>query len=188
VLLQRASSRDSRAFSELHALTRTAMRKAAFAAGASAGDIDDILQEAYLKIWRNAGRFDCHRASALAWMRTIVRNTAIDSRRARKLPTSALDEALAVACLPDADDFDYAGAESLAVSAIARLPEARRRLIALAFIDGESRATLSQRFGVPVGTIKTWLHRTLLAVRKDCLAAPVHCSQFEVIRSTGRAA
>jgi len=43
--------------------------------------------------------------------------------------------------------------------------------VALAYIEGESRASLSRRFGVPVGTIKTWLHRAILAVRKDCLAA-----------------
>ena len=173
-LLHRAASRDARAFSELHALTRTKMRKTAFAAGALAGDVDDILQEAYLKIWRSAGRFDGSRASAIAWMSAIVRNTAIDTLRVRRLPISDLDEALAVASLPDApdeDEFDYARAEPLAVNAIARLPEARRRLIALAYIEGESRATLSERFGVPTGTIKTWLHRTLQALRKECLAA-----------------
>jgi RNA polymerase sigma-70 factor (ECF subfamily) len=79
-----------------------------------------------------------------------------------------------VACPPDplgGDDFDYARAEPFAFKALERLPEERRKLIALAYIEGESRARLSQRFGVPVGTIKTWLHRTLEAVRKDCLAA-----------------
>ncbi len=55
-------------------------------------------------------------------------------------------------------------------AALARLPEDRRRLVALAYLEGESRASLSMRFGVPVGTIKTWLHRTILVVRKDCLA------------------
>ena len=173
-LLARVSSADARAFAELHALTQAKMRKTALAAGASPGDVDDILQEAYLKIWRNAARFDCRRASAIAWMCTIIRNTAIDAVRARRLPTSDLDEALSVpsaADPADEDDFDYARAEPIAFMALARLPEERRRLIALAYIEGESRATLSQRFGVPVGTIKTWLHRTLETVRKDCIAA-----------------
>jgi RNA polymerase sigma-70 factor (ECF subfamily) len=90
------------------------------------------------------------------------------------LPTSALEEAFRVACQadrPEGDDFDYERAGPIAVRALARLPEQRRELLALAYIVGESRATLSQRFGVPIGTIKTWLHRTLETVRKDCLAA-----------------
>jgi RNA polymerase sigma-70 factor (ECF subfamily) len=85
-----------------------------------------------------------------------------------------LDEAFLIPAPADAspiDDFDYARAEPIARGVLARLPEDRRRLIALAYLEGESRASLSQRFGVPVGTIKTWLHRTLLSVRKDCLAA-----------------
>lgn len=173
-LLARVASTDARAFAELHALTRNKMRKTACAVGASPGDIDDILQEAYLKIWRNAASFDCSRASAISWMSAVIRNTAIDAVRVRKLPTSDLDEALSVPWptdSPEDNDFDYARAEPIAFRAIERLPEERRRLIALAYIEGESRATLSQRFGVPVGTIKTWLHRALQSVRKDCVAA-----------------
>ena len=45
-----------------------------------------------------------------------------------------------------------------------------RQLLSLAYIDGESRQSLSMRFGVPVGTIKTWLRRTLETVRTDCAA------------------
>ncbi|HTO65770.1 MAG TPA: RNA polymerase sigma factor [Bradyrhizobium sp.] len=171
-LLHRVSASDTRAFCELHALTRNKMRKTAFAAGASSGDIDDILQEGYLKIWRNAGSFDRRRASAIAWMCTIMRNAAIDMARARKLPTSDLGEACTAVCDDslDCDDFDYERIETIAFRALKRLPEDRRKLIALAYIEGESRSTLSQHFGVPVGTIKTWLHRTLRAVREDCIA------------------
>jgi len=51
------------------------------------------------------------------------------------------------------------------------LPEDRRTLIELAYIAGESRLALSQRFGVPVGTIKTWLRRAMESARAQCLAA-----------------
>ena len=173
-LLARVASSDGRAFTELHALTRSRMRRTAFAAGAASADVDDILQEAYLKIWRHAASFDGNRASAVTWMGTIIRNTAIDAVRVRRLPTSELDEALAVpsaANVGDDEEFDYARAEPIAIEALQRLPAERRKLIALAYLEGESRATLSERFGVPVGTIKTWLHRTLQSVRKECLAA-----------------
>ena len=172
-LLARVSLKDQRAFADLHELTRNKLRKTALASGASPCEIDDILQESYLKIWRNAARFDPDRASAIAWMCTIARNTAIDAVRGRKTSVGEIDEALSIPVPADPSeegDFDYARAEPVAAMALARLPEDRRRLVTLAYIDGESRASLSERFGVPIGTIKTWLRRTLEAVRKDCLA------------------
>ncbi|WP_439368054.1 RNA polymerase sigma factor [Bradyrhizobium sp. PMVTL-01] len=171
-LLARVSRGDARAFSTLHTLTRGRLRRTALAVGAPSHDIEDILQETYLKIWRNACRFEVHRAPAMAWMSAIVRNTAIDHLRVKRLATDEFDEALSIAASEDPiDDLDYACAEPIAFSALARLPEDRRKLVALAYLEGESRASLSRRFGVPVGTIKTWLHRALLTVRKDCLAA-----------------
>ena len=173
-LLARVSCGDARAFSELHVQTCGRLRRTALAVGAPSHDIEDILQDAYLKVWRNAARFDAGRAPAMAWLTAIVRNTAIDHLRMRRPPTAVLEETLLIpadSAPSPIDDLDYASAEPLAFGALARLPEDRRRLVALAYLEGESRASLSRRFGVPVGTIKTWLHRTLLAVRKDCLAA-----------------
>lgn len=173
-LLARVCAGETRAFAELHALTRGRLRRIALAVGAAPHDVDDILQESFLKIWRNAARFDSGRAPAMAWMSAIVRHTTIDHLRIRRRPGLELDEALLVPGTTGAsptEDFDYAEAEPIARGALARLPEDRRRLVALAYLEGESRASLSRRFGVPIGTIKTWLHRTILAVRKDCLAA-----------------
>ena len=56
-------------------------------------DIEDVLQDAYLKIWRHASRFDPDRASPISWMSVIVRNTAIDAVRPVRIPTTDLDDA-----------------------------------------------------------------------------------------------
>ena len=173
-LLARVSRGDARAFSALHMITRGRLRRTALAVGVPPHDIEDVLQESYLKIWRNASQFNAERAPAMAWISAIVRNTAIDHLRVRRLPTDTFDEALSIAAAENpsaSDELDYARAEPIAFGALARLPEDRRALVALAYLEGESRANLSRRFGVPVGTIKTWLHRALLTVRKDCLAA-----------------
>jgi RNA polymerase sigma-70 factor (ECF subfamily) len=158
-LLARVALKDGLAFAELHAMTQNKLRKTALAVGVSPGDVDDTLQDAYLKIWRNAASFDVNRASGITWLCTIVRNTAIDALRAQKPPTSELDEAITIpAETPGSDEFDYTNAEPVAARALERLPE-------------DSRASLAQRFGVPVGTIKTWLRRTIAALRHDCLTA-----------------
>ena len=174
-LLQQAGRNDdANAFAELHALTRLKMRKTVRTIVTGSAEIDDVLQDGYLKIWRHAKSFDPARASPITWMCTIMRNTALDAIRSAGAPMSELDEAMAVPNPPDpaeTDAFDYALAEPVAREALQRLPEDRRQLLTLAYLDGESRIKLSERFGVPVGTIKTWLHRSLVAVRKDCLGS-----------------
>lgn len=172
VLIARAAKGENAAFSELYALTSRKMRKTISTVYPRGADIEDILQDAYFKIWRNARNFDPDRSSPISWMSVIARNTAIDALRLKTLPTTDLDLALSMPePVPDsADDFDYDRARPIAATAIGQLPQDRQTLLSLAYIHGESRQSLSQRFGVPVGTIKTWLRRTLETVRNDCAA------------------
>ena len=171
-LIARAAQGEDPAFSELYALTQRKMRKTINAVCAPGVEIEDILQDAYVKIWRNAPQFNPDRSSPISWMTVIARNTAIDALRLKSLPTTSLDLALLVpAPTPDsADEFDYERARPIAANAIRRLPDDRQVLLSLAYIDGESRQSLSERFGVPVSTIKTWLRRALELVRTDCAA------------------
>jgi RNA polymerase sigma-70 factor (ECF subfamily) len=169
-LIARAADGHDAAFSELYALTHRKMRKTARAVSARGTEVEDILQDAYLKIWRNAPGFDPDRSSPISWMSVIVRNTAIDAARLKALPTTDLDQALMIAEPPQdaAEEFDYDRARPIAARAIGQLPDERQQLLSLAYLEGESRQSLAQRFGVPVGTIKTWLRRTLETVRTDC--------------------
>ena len=171
-LIARAAKGDDPAFSELYALTSRKMRKTISTVYPRGADIEDILQDGYLKIWRSAQNFDPDRSSPISWMSVIARNTAIDALRLKTLPTTDLDLALAIPePVPDsADEFDYDRVRPIAATAIRQLPVDRQALLSLAYIDGESRQSLSERFGVPVGTIKTWLRRTLETVRTDCAA------------------
>ena len=169
-LIARAGDGEDAAFSELYALTSRKMRKTARAVCAPGTEVEDILQDAYLKIWRNAPNFDPDRSSPISWMSVIVRNTAIDTFRLKTLPTTDLDLALLVPEPTPDSDFDYDRARPIAATAIRHLPDDRQALLSLAYIEGESRQSLSERFGVPVGTIKTWLRRTLETVRSDCAA------------------
>jgi RNA polymerase sigma-70 factor (ECF subfamily) len=172
LLIARTAGGEDGAFSELYALTNRKMRNTARAVCARGSEVEDILQEAYLKIWRNSPNFDPDRSSPISWMSVIVRNTAIDAARIKTLPTTDLDFALSVPepATDGADGFDYDRARPIAATAIRQLPDDRQVLLSLAYIDGESRQSLSMRFGVPVGTIKTWLLRTLETVRTDCAA------------------
>jgi RNA polymerase sigma-70 factor, ECF subfamily len=132
-----------------------------------------VLQETYSKIWEAAADFDREKGSPLAWMATIARNLAIDqARRARPLSLDSLSEAYE----PAADFEDpLAGRERQeAYAALLRcltgLEPKMREMVLLAYYRGASRPALAAKFNIPVGTVKTWLRRTL-AQLKDCLSS-----------------
>lgn len=168
-LLARVGRGDQRAFAELFAATRNKLRKTARPIAPVNADLDDLLQDTYVKIWKHAARFDPGRSSPITWMCAIMRHTAIDAVRLKQMPLADFDEALSVPEISEPEDaFDYDLVQPIAARAIQRLPDQRRQLLSRAYLDGESRSMLAQRFGVPVGTIKTWLRRSLDSVRRDC--------------------
>jgi RNA polymerase sigma-70 factor, ECF subfamily len=132
-----------------------------------------VLQEVYVRIWEKAGEFDPVRGSPLAWMATIARNRALDEVR-RVRPASLEDQPEGFE--PAAEDIDPLAtrerSEGLAalVDCLKVLDEEKRAVVLLAYYRGLSREALAKRFGRPVPTIKTWLHRSLAQLR-DCLAS-----------------
>jgi RNA polymerase sigma-70 factor (ECF subfamily) len=129
---------------------------------------DDVVQEAYIRIWRHAERFDPARGSPVTWMATIVRHLAIDlARRNRDAHTGGEAELLALASdRPDPfDDLAMTERHRRVREVLDRLDPVKRRLIIAAYLHGESREQLAARFGAPVNTIKTWLRRAILEMR-----------------------
>jgi len=132
---------------------------------------EEAVQDAYVRIWRRASDFDPGRASAIAWMAAIARNRAFDIARLKR--EVSLDEA------PDlteaaSDGLSPEAAAELSdelrrlASCLGELDEERRSAVMLAYRSGFSREELARRFGRPVGTIKTWLRRSLVSL-KACL-------------------
>jgi RNA polymerase sigma-70 factor, ECF subfamily len=128
------------------------------------------VQEVYFRIWRNAPSFDVKLASPIAWMASIVRHCAIDTLRKQKLETvHADDESARVAANePDpADEIDMAQRRAIAFAAIRKMDPAKRNLIVRAYIREQSRDSLAKVYGVPTGTIKTNLRRSLIELRES---------------------
>jgi RNA polymerase sigma-70 factor (ECF subfamily) len=132
---------------------------------------DEIVQEVYVKIWERAGDFDASRASPITWMATIARNRALDEvRKASHVRLDDAPEALEVAADLQPADEQLAARQDLKrlLGCLEKLPTDRQDMVRLAYLDGWSREALAQKFGHPVATIKTWLHRSLKQL-KDCL-------------------
>ncbi len=131
----------------------------------------DATQDAFVQIWQQAHRFDPERGGPEAWLVGIVRYRALDivRRRSREVPgyqpSDIEDES------PDALARLVSTAEGAALHRCLReLEEDRRRLVMLAFVDGLSHSELAERMRVPLGTVKSWIRRSLIALR-GCLAS-----------------
>ena len=170
-LLHRCASGDRAAFrllydrwgNRLYGIALRITRQAALAA--------DATQDAFVQIWQQAHQFDPERGSPDAWLIGIVRYRALDivRRRSREVPgyepEDREDES------PDALARLVSTAEGAALHrCLNELEEDRRRLVVLAFVDGLSHSDLAERMGVPLGTVKSWIRRSLISLR-GCLAS-----------------
>jgi len=170
-LLARTAARDTTAFAALYKQT-SAKLYGVVARILNRGDVAaDVLQEVYVRVWEKASEFDSAKGSALAWMATIARNRALDEVR-RVRPVSLEDQPEGFE--PAAEEVDPLGARERSegltrlIDCLRGLDEEKRAIVLLAYYRGLSREALAKRFGRPVPTIKTWLHRSLAQLR-DCL-------------------
>jgi RNA polymerase sigma-70 factor (ECF subfamily) len=170
--LRKVAQRDRVAFAALYRAT-SAKLTGVVSRIVQRGDASEIVQEAFVRVWERAGDYDEAKGSAIAWMATIARNRALDEvRRARPASLEDMPEGF-----EPADVFvdPLAGRERSEeylklMNCLQRLEPERREMILLAYYRGATREALSQRYGAPVATIKTWLRRGLGQLR-ECLGS-----------------
>ncbi len=169
-LIARVALGERAAFSDLYDRTSPKLFAIALRIVKNRAEAEDALQDAYVRIWRRASTWRPGETSPLGWLCAIARNCAIDRIRSRERPAAELDTALAIA---DPDP----GPENSAVMAgelqrielcLGELPAERAQAVRAAYLEGYSYQELAERFGVPVNTMRTWLHRSLRALR-TCL-------------------
>src|SRR6516164_1153266 len=171
-LLRRVAARDAAAFAALYKQTSAKLYGVVARILTRSDVAADVLQEVYVRVWEKAGEFDPVKGSAVAWMAAIARNRALDEVR-RVRPASLEDQPESFE--PAADEVDPLAkrerSEGLArlIDCLQGLDEEKRAIVLLAYYHGSSREALAKRFGRPVATIKTWLHRSLAQLR-DCLS------------------
>ncbi|HXA29016.1 MAG TPA: sigma-70 family RNA polymerase sigma factor [Candidatus Angelobacter sp.] len=128
---------------------------------------EEVVQEAFLAVWRNRGRFDPGRGSFRPWLLSIVRNRARDRIRARRVrPESADDRWDTPSDAVDVWEEVSAEAERQRVRrALSSLPGDMRRMFGLAFYEGFSQSEISARLEMPLGTVKSKMRRGLQRLR-----------------------
>ena len=129
---------------------------------------EDLVQEAFLRIWKRAGSLNEECASVGPWISQIARHCALDYLKSHARREIAVDWAKPISA-SSTIETDLATTEQakLLVHAFAKLPPHQRRVIELAYYQGLSQSTIAQRLEQPLGTIKSWTRSALHRMREE---------------------
>jgi RNA polymerase sigma-70 factor (ECF subfamily) len=167
-LLAAVAKGDVGAFEQLYGATRAKLYGVLLRILGKPELAEEVMQEAYLKVWKMAVKFDPTIASPITWMVAIARNRAIDIVR-KKGEMSIEDEpdALNVAAETPPPLARREMTEELKklLSCLGKLDPEKQRIVLLAYYSGWSRDQLAKKLDIPANTIKTWLRRSLLEIR-----------------------
>jgi RNA polymerase sigma-70 factor (ECF subfamily) len=140
---------------------------------------EEVVEDVFWQVWREAPRFDAGRGKVLAWLLAIARSRAIDAlRRQERVRASELavedDETLEALAADqgahETDPFDLVGASQLDArlhALLAALDPLPRQLLSLAFFRGCTHEEIAERTGLALGTVKSHIRRTLAVLRRQ---------------------
>jgi RNA polymerase sigma-70 factor (ECF subfamily) len=174
-VLTRISSGDLHALDELYDRYKTMSYSIAYRITSDATLAEDVVQDAFLGVWRNAARYIEGRGSVKTWLLSIVHHRAIDAVRRRR-PTVELpdrEEAPPASLqLPDVWGEVSASLDADTVrQALRVLSDVQREAIELAYFGGLTQQEISARTATPLGTVKSRMRLGLLAMRRVLLEA-----------------
>ncbi len=165
VLLQR---KDQQAFAYLYDNYAAALNGVIYRMGEDRELSEDILQEAFVKIWNNFSSYDRAKGRLFTWMLNISRNLTIDTLRSKgykKQSKISGDENSVSNFTSDsrsAERFDAMGLRKQ----LANLKPEQRSIIDLAYFNGYTQDEISKEMGIPLGTVKTRMRAAIIELRK----------------------
>jgi RNA polymerase sigma factor (sigma-70 family) len=169
-LLVAVGAGDRAAFAQLYRSSSAKLYGICLRMLGSEAEAQEVLQEAYVTIWRRASAFDPAKAGAITWLAVLARNKAIDRLRLRRPSSEPIEAAERIADeSPSALDLlEAAGDRERLFRCLDELEDRQRLAIRAAFLEGATYPDLSRRHEVPLGTMKSWIRRGLIRLR-GCL-------------------
>ncbi len=184
-LLARSALGERAAFAQLYERSGAHLFAVILRINRDRAQAEDLLQDVYVKVWRSLRSYDPQHSQPLTWLTSIARNHAIDSLRRRQTqPRLASADTARRDAENGADEDPYADLQDPTAGPLELLDQAaqarevsrcmkvlnaqQRQSVALAFYDGLSHAEVALQLRQPLGTVKSWVRRGLLAL-KSCL-------------------
>jgi len=128
---------------------------------------EEAVQDAFMRVWPAADTFDPQKGAARSWLYAILRNCALTVLRDES--RFAADEGIAEQAAPMTENALARLPETSALRrCLERLDAPRRSVVVLAYVHGLSHGELAGKLGVPLGTVKSWVRRSLIALQ-ECM-------------------
>jgi RNA polymerase sigma-70 factor, ECF subfamily len=169
-LLVRCAARDAPALEALYTLVAPLLLAVLVKMLRRRDLAEDALQDVFVKVWQQASQFDRIRGRPLAWLVSIARYRAIDLQRSQR-PVLALSDvhletepSLQVA--GGAEDAAGLGLDATLLRCLEQIAAPQRRCLTLAYQEGFTHGEIARAVGEPLGTVKSWVRRSLLALRR----------------------
>ncbi|WP_232718685.1 RNA polymerase sigma factor [Bacillus sp. FJAT-45037] len=132
------------------------------------GLTEEVMQDVFIKIWQKKAHYDSSKGKFSSWLLTIARNASIDQIRKRKLTEveydvrdSREDPHLVEDIVEQKED------QQIVQEALKKLPNDQAKIVRLFYFEGETQKTISERCGIPLGTVKGRIRLALGHLRKQ---------------------
>ncbi|MGG9972396.1 RNA polymerase sigma factor [Ferruginibacter sp. SUN002] len=167
-LVQMLQMQDQQAFSYLYDNYAAALNGVIYRMVEDKELAEDILQDAFVKIWNNFAQYDSSKGRLFTWMINLTRNLTIDTLRSKgyKKQQKISSDENAVSNVQDqsfgADKFDTMGLQKH----LANLRPEQRSIIDMAYFKGYTQDEIAKHTGIPLGTVKTRMRAAIIELRK----------------------
>lgn len=174
-LVNRLLQKDVNAFEQLYDRHSRAIYGLVLRVLQQAGTAEEVVQDVFLQLWRNAAQYDSSRGPFVPWLFTLARNRALDtlrlkSERQRRREDQA-EELPPVVSAPEYEKQldEKRRAEKVRVL-MASLNPQQKRAIELAYFEGLSHTEIATALNEPLGTVKSWIRNGLLRLKQELQA------------------
>lgn len=133
-----------------------------------AAEAEDVLQEIFVQVWREAERFDSARASAKTWLFTIARSRALDRYRSRKTVRQRIDDDAEgdLSSVAVQEDFQHSSLmQQYVEKALQQLSKEQKTVLEMSYYEGMTQEEIAEKLGEPLGTIKSRIRAALMKLR-----------------------
>jgi RNA polymerase sigma-70 factor, ECF subfamily len=170
-LVQQLLQRDMRAFEQIYDRHSRLVYGLVYRIVQQAGTAEEVVQDVFLQLWRNAARYDASRGPFLPWLLTMARHRALDTLRLKserqRRREDQTDELPGVCAAPQFEkQLDEKRRAVQVRELMTSLQPQQKRAIELAYFEGLSHTEIAATLKEPLGTVKSWIRNGLLRLRE----------------------
>ena len=174
-LVHQLLKKDVRAFEEIYDRHSRAVYGLVLRILQQAGTAEEVVQDVFLQLWRNASRYDERRGPFVSWLLTLARNRALDTLRLKserqRRREDQTEELPSIITTPAYEkDLDEKRRAERVRALMASLAPQQKRAIELAYFEGLSHTEIAATLREPLGTVKSWIRNGLLRLKEGLQA------------------